>query len=49
MLALAMLPPEGRGGALRLPSGARRRLREARRAQLVAVEDEAEGEEMVVD
>lgn len=31
-LALAMLPPEGRGGALRLPSGARRRLRDARAA-----------------
>ena len=28
VLALAMLPPEGQGGALRLPSGARRRLRE---------------------
>ena len=32
-LALAMLPPEGRGGALRLPSGARRRLREIGRAR----------------
>ena len=31
VLALAMLPPEGRGGVLRLPSGARRRLRDMRR------------------
>ena len=31
VLVLAMLPPEGRGGRLRLPSGARRRLRDARR------------------
>ena len=30
VLALAMLPPPGRGGALRLPSGARRRLRDTR-------------------
>lgn len=30
-LALAMLPPEGRGGALRLPAGARRRLRDMKR------------------
>ena len=30
-LALAMLPSEGRGGALRLPAGARRRLRDIRR------------------
>ena len=28
VLALAMLPPAGRGGALQLPSGARRRLRD---------------------
>jgi hypothetical protein len=28
VLALAMLPSEGRGGALRLPSGARRRMRD---------------------
>ena len=35
-LALAMLPPPaGRGGALRLPSGARRRLREIRSSQRV--------------
>ena len=32
-LALAMLPPPGSGGELRLPSGARRRLREISRAQ----------------
>ena len=32
-LALAMLPPPGGGGELRLPSGARRRLREISRAQ----------------
>ena len=31
-LALAMLPPEGKGGVLRLPSGARRRLRDTRRS-----------------
>jgi long-subunit acyl-CoA synthetase (AMP-forming)/thioester reductase-like protein len=31
VLALAMLPPEGRGGSLRLPSGARRRLRDMQR------------------
>ena len=31
LLALAMLPPEGRGGSLRLPSGARRRLRDMQR------------------
>ena len=31
VLALAMLPPEGKGGTLRLPSGARRRLRDASR------------------
>jgi len=31
ILALAMLPPEGKGGALRLPSGARRRLRDRSR------------------
>ena len=33
VLALAMLPPEGSGGALRLPSGARRRLRDVKRLE----------------
>ena len=34
VLALAMLPPEAKGGTLRLPSGARRRLRDASRMLL---------------
>ena len=37
MLALAMLPPEAAGGALRLPSGARRRIRDRGRLSAEAV------------
>ena len=43
-LALAALPPPGRGGELRLPAGARRRLRQITARERAAAGGAATGE-----